>query len=63
MLDVQKLTKPSKYAIAIAMKLWGEEELINGTIEPGNSKHNKTVLGGEKLSTLKSKFIIRINCF
>jgi hypothetical protein len=54
-LQEDKDRKPTRYAIKIARKLWGEE-LCNGIIEPGRKlESDRVILEGEKLTLLKSK--------
>jgi len=35
LLDISKNLRPTKYALQVAMRLWTEEELMEGIIEPG----------------------------
>lgn len=61
-MEMPKERKMTKYGINVAKKMWGDE-LKNGIIEPKKKmKTDKNILGGEKLSLLKSNLLFIYFC-
>jgi hypothetical protein len=52
-----KSKKPNLYATQLLSIQFKEEELINGCVEPRDSKGKKKVLSQEKINLIKSKFL------
>ena len=54
LLDIDKGQYPTKYAIKLAQKLWTDEELKNGIIEPKNTQSKKDLLDQDRVKLIKS---------